>query len=125
MMMPRALTSTCGSLQDVQANSGQRVLLLGIYRAVALHQGAKPPDAPKVRAIVHLKDGTEVLLEPNWSQVSQRSVEEIREFDGQEVEVEGVIHAHSPRPVQPVAFIVGPCLSPVLSIRRHPVGGAP
>jgi hypothetical protein len=111
---------SCINLQQFEAHDGQHVLLIGIYHAVALRQGTKVRGIEADHASVSLIDGIEVLLEPNWSEAAHRSSEERARFDNKQVEVEGVAHAKSPRPPEPIAYIIGPCLSPVLSIRLLP-----
>ena len=109
----------CTDLQQLEAHDGQRVFLIGKYHAVALHQGIKVRSIEADHAYISLIDGN-VLLEPNWSEAAYRSSEERARFDNKRVKVEGIAHAKSPRPPEPIAYIVGPCLSPVLSIHLLP-----
>ena len=97
--------------------------VIGVYRATALVQGTKPRGPQADRAVIHLRDGTEALLEPNWSPASPRPAHERETFDNQRVAVEGLVHAQSPAPPEPVAYITGPCISPVWSIEALPVEG--
>lgn len=107
----------CETLRDVQALSGQRVTLAGTYRQVDLRMRRKPPPVYTGRVAVVLDDGTKVLLEPNWSEAGARGPEELERYDGERVEATGVVHSRSPKPPEPIAYITGPCLSPVEDVR--------
>jgi hypothetical protein len=115
-MTARPDTARCLTLPEFEAHDGERVLVVGAYRAIAVRQRARP-DAEADHACVRLHDGSEILLEPNWSEAARRSREERSRFDARQVEVDGVAHAKSPRPPQPIAYVIGPCLSPVFSVR--------
>jgi hypothetical protein len=108
----------CRSLAEFEASDGTRVLLEGLYRSIAVRQGrGRRPGAEPDHASIRLNDGVEVLLEPNWSDAARRSPEERSQFDRKRVIAEGVAHRRAPRPPQPIAYVIGPCLSPVLCIR--------
>lgn len=118
MNMPgQSQIPVCTTLAQFQMNDGQRVLVLGRYHAVALGQGTRIQNLKRDHASVRLGDGTEILLEPNWSDSARRDSDELSRFDNHQVEVEGVAHLKSPPPPQPIAYIIGPCLSPVFSLR--------
>lgn len=108
------------SLAEIRAVDHQPARVIGIYRATALVQGQKPRGAEADRAVIHLRDGAEVLLEPNWSPTSQRPAIEREAFDNRRVAVEGLVHAQSPAPPEPVAYITDPCVSPVWTIEALP-----
>jgi len=114
---------TCTTLAEIRAVDRQPARLIGLYRATALVQGTKSRGARPDRAVVALRDGTEVLLEPNWSAASQRPAAELEQFDNRRVAVEGVVHADSPAPAESVAYITGPCVSPVWTIEALPEEG--
>jgi hypothetical protein len=67
-----------------------------------------------------LRDGTDILLEPNWSSTAVRSVEERARYDGKRVEVIGVVRSEAPAPAKPTAYVMGPCVTPVEAIRSPP-----
>ena len=58
----------------------------------------------------------------NWSPASRRPQQERDALDKRRVAVEGLVQERSPAPPEPVAYITGPCLSPVLKIRALPEG---
>ncbi|MFP2934221.1 hypothetical protein ACLESO_55695 [Pyxidicoccus sp. 3LG] len=104
-------------LQEVQKFSGSRVRLVGTYHQVDMRMRQKPPAQYVGHAAVRLGDGTEVLLEPGWSDAAIRGAEERERYDGQRVEITGVVHAQSPAPPEPMAYVTGPAVSPVEAIR--------
>ncbi|MFY0563509.1 hypothetical protein ACN28E_06655 [Archangium lansingense] len=107
----------CETLRDIQTLSGRRVLLVGIYQQVDMRMRPKPPPVYRGHVAVTLIDGTQVLLEPNWSQAAIRSPEERENHEGRRVEVTGIIHEESPAPPEMAAYTTGPVLSPVERIQ--------
>ena len=107
----------CEQLQDVQKFSGSRVRLVGTYHQVDMRMRQTPPPKYQGHTAVRLSDGTDVLLEPGWSEAAIRGAEERERHDGKRVEVTGVIHARSPEPPEPAAHVTGPVLSPVEAIQ--------
>jgi hypothetical protein len=106
----------CETMGDIQSQSGRRVILVGIYHEVDLRMRQKPPPQYAGHAAIKLSDGTDVLLEPGWSAAAIRSPEERARYGGRRVEVTGTIHPQAPPPAEPVAYVMGPCLSPVEAI---------
>jgi hypothetical protein len=106
----------CETRQDIEALSGQRVRLVGTYQPNDVSQRRTQPPRYRGHAVVVLSDGTHVLLEPMWSKAAIRTPEEHARHDGKRVEVLGTIHARSPAPAEPMAYITNPTLSPVESI---------
>jgi hypothetical protein len=88
----------------------------GTYRQIDIRM--RPKGSPEYLgfAAIQLQDGIDVLLEPSWSPAARRSEAERRRFDGQHVAVIGIIHLEPPDPPEPVAYIIGPCMSPVEQI---------
>jgi hypothetical protein len=116
MTEPRASQDPlCDSRDAVTALDGRHVRVAGVYRATALSKKPRPGLDP-IHAYVELKDGGSVLLEPSWSPASARPRAERESFDGRRVLVQGTIHAHSPAPKEELAYITGPCVSPVDAI---------
>ena len=116
----------CRTREDIASYSGTDVCLQGTYRRLSLSRRPRPVSAADRHAGIILNDGTEVLLEPSWSDRSLRSEEEILRFDGEAVVVRGVVLAEAPAPVDPVAYVVGPCITSIDEIRLMPdaTGGA-
>lgn len=107
----------CETLDEIRAHDGQRVILTGIYNQVDLRMRRKPPAVYAGQVAIRLRDETDVLLESSLSPAVIRSAEERARYDGKRVEVTGVVHSQAPEPSQPVAYIMGPCVSPVEGIR--------
>jgi hypothetical protein len=107
----------CETLQDVRSRSGQRVILKGTYHQVDVRMRRKPPAAYAGHAAIRLQDETDVLLEPSWSPDAIRTPEEHARYEAKRVQVTGVVHSEAPKPAEPLAYITGPCLSPVEEIR--------
>jgi len=103
----------CKSLQDLQTEAGKRAAVIGMYLQVDIRMRKKGKSKYAGHVVVRLMDGADVMLEPSWSQAAIRSAEERRQFDGKRVEVIGTIHLQTPLPPEDVAYIVGPCVSPV------------
>jgi hypothetical protein len=103
----------CETLRDVQLQSGGRVILVGTYHDIDLRMRQKSPPQYAGHVAIKLKDGTDVLLEPGWSAASIRGPEERARYGGKRVEVTGTIHHQAPPPPEPIAYVMGPCLSPV------------
>lgn len=114
----------CETLQDVRSLSGQRVTLTGTYHQVDVRMRRKPPAAYAGHAAIRLRDGTDVLLEPTWSSAAIRTSEEHTRYEEQRVQVIGVVHHEAPKPVELVAYVTGPCVSPVEEISPAVQGSA-
>lgn len=110
----------CTNMAEIRSLDGKQVSLIGAYRSAALHQGPKRMGVEALQAVIRLDDGTKVLLEPNWSPASRRGQSERDQFDNHRVAVEGTIHVECPEPPEPLAYITGPCVSPVLNISLLP-----
>lgn len=110
---------TCETLDDIVRQNGRRARVVGEYRAVSLSQRPRVDD-PATGAVVGLRDGTNVQLEPSWSPAGERPEWERRAHDRRRVVVTGVVHEHSPKPAQPIAYVTGPCISPVESVELDP-----
>jgi hypothetical protein len=107
----------CETRKDIDALSGKRVWLVGTYQPNDVRKRRTSPPKSSGHAVVVLSDGTHVLLEPMWSKAAIRGPEEHARHDGRRVEVLGTIHARSPAPAEPMAYITNPTLSPVESLR--------
>ncbi len=107
----------CETLRDVRSRSGQRVILMGTYHQVDIRMRRKPPPVYAGHAAIRLRDGTDVLLEPSWSVAATRSPEEHARYDAKRVQVIGVVQSEAPKPAEPMAYVTGPCMSPVEDIR--------
>lgn len=116
-MIPQSDLVTCESLQDIQAYTGQRVMTVGIYIQVDLRMRKKGRPKYTGYAAVRLTDGTEVLLEPSWSTAAIRSADERRQFENDQVEVIGTVHLQTPKAPEEVAYVMGPCITPVERIQ--------
>jgi hypothetical protein len=109
--------SRCRTMAEFETKDGRLVLVHGIYHALAVQQNPKQTATPKDHAAVRMSDGTEILLEPNWSEKARRSESERAQFEGVDVVAEGVAHVQSPKPPEEIAYVLGPCLSPVHFVR--------
>lgn len=107
----------CRTGEDIEASTGGVVRLCGTYRRVSQSQRPRPVSAEDRAAAIVLDDGTEVAVEPSWSEASLRSEEEIRRFDGEAVVARGVVHAEAPAPPDPAAYVLGPCITAIEDIR--------
>jgi hypothetical protein len=115
---------TCETRDDLVRHDGRRARVVGEY--VAVPASKRPADDdPPTSAVVRLRDGTSVLLEPSWSPAGARSEAELATHAGRRVVVTGVVHERSPAPAQSIAFIIGPCISPVESIELYPSANQP
>jgi hypothetical protein len=112
----------CETLRDIQAWSGHRVILTGIYHQVDLRMRQKPRTMYSGYVAIRLGDGTDVNLEPSWSPAAIRTSEELARYDGKAVEVIGVVHDKAPEPAEPVAYVTNPCVCPVEVIRLQTKG---
>jgi hypothetical protein len=83
----------------------------GEYRPVPppVH-GTPKKDPPATFAVVALKDGTRVYIEPNDEPSAERSAEERKLFAGQRVVVRGTLHRYMPSKGQ---GLMAPCVSDV------------
>jgi hypothetical protein len=111
---------SCATLEKLKAHAGKRVAVTGTYIAIDLRMRQKGAPATFGHAAVQLCDDTEVLLEPSWSPSARRSEAERSRFAGKRVEVIGSICLEPPKPTQPVAYVVAPCISPVEQISLAP-----
>ena len=107
----------CQTLTEFTSCDGESVCLRGFYRSASIRQKGTAQRSPGDHAYIRLSDGAETLLSTSWAPEGRRTTEEIRRFENQLVEVEGIAHAKSPKPPQDIAYIVGPCVSPVVAIR--------
>ncbi len=115
--MTRDELKRCETARDVEACSGQRVIIAGTYHRMDLRM-RKAVSLENARyAAIRLGDGVDVLLEASWSPTAVRSPEELARHDGKSVEVIGVVQREMPPPDEPVAYVIGPCVSPVETIR--------
>jgi hypothetical protein len=105
---------TTGS--EIEAADGAEAEVVGTYGQVDVRMRQKGEPVYRGHAAVTLEDGTLVTLEPVWSEAALRPAEEIERCDGKSVVVRGTLHAQAPEPDEPVATIVSPCVSPVLSV---------
>jgi hypothetical protein len=109
----------CRRSHDVSANAGARVRVFGEYVDVDARQRPDPPAQYRGHAAIRLEDGALVQLEPTWAEAALRSAGERARFAGKAVEAIGVLWASPPEPPEPVAYMLGPCLSPVESIAER------
>ena len=107
------------SLQEIQEVSGRRARLAGVYQQVDLRQKPRPPAVFAGQVALVLDDGAAVYMEPSWSEVALRSSEERSQFEGRRVVVTGVVWAEMPEPPEPLAHVLGPCVSPVEKIEPY------
>jgi hypothetical protein len=110
------------SAGDIARHDRSPVIVEGRYEAIARpRKGGAPPGAPHELAVVVLEDGTRIYLEPLDSEHAVRPRDERHRFDGQAVQVTGVMHAIMPSRGQ---SLIAPCLSAVRSVTpRRPAGG--
>lgn len=106
----------CVTIEDIRSSSGSRAIVLGTYVPVDVRM--RKTGAPEYtgHAAVRLQDGTEVLLEPTWSDAARRSEQERERFEHEQVKVTGTVHMEPPEPPNPVAHLVSPCVAPVEAI---------
>jgi hypothetical protein len=101
------------SVSQLVRHSGMPATVVGTYHQVDTRM--KRHSSPKYvgHAAIRLDDGTDVYLEPIWSKSALRGARERRRFDGRRVAVTGVPLARMPEPAEPVAHLVGPCITGV------------
>lgn len=113
MMNHQSKLERCESLEDIYERTGERALVVGTYRQIDVRMRKKGEPKYTGHVAVRLMDETDVMLEPSWSTAAIRSVAERSQFDGKRVEVIGTIHLRAPEPPEEIAYILGPCVSPV------------
>ena len=106
----------CLDFNDIETNSGRRAIVTGTYLQVDIRQRPRIPPRFQGHAVIRLIDETRVMLEPSWSPASVRSLQERERCDGRVVDVAGVVHIEAPEPVVDIAYVVGPCISPVETV---------
>ncbi len=95
----------------------QRVVAIGIYRAIARPiKGIQKREAPRDHAVVRLDDDTDVFLESFDARASHRTKSEVKRFDGKRVRVYGIAHALMPSRGE---SLIAPCLTDIVDIREH------
>jgi hypothetical protein len=104
---------TIETLAQLEQRSGERGTIAGTYHQLDVRM--KKHSVPEYggHAAVRLADGTDVYLEPVWSPAAIRDEDERRRLSDARVMVTGVLHAQMPEADEPVAHLVGPCVSPV------------
>jgi hypothetical protein len=102
---------------DVTRLDGGRAAIVGTYQQVDVRMMPNGDPVYRGHASVVLEDGIEVMLEPMWAPEAIRPQDELASCEGRTVRVIGVIRAKSPKPPQPQATIVGPCVHPVESVQ--------
>jgi len=101
------------SIEDVRRADGQRADVDGTYRQIDVRMRIKGDPVYAGHAAVMLDDGTEVILEPVWSEDAIRPADEISRCDGHRVRVTGTAHEQAREPPEPMASLMSPCISPV------------
>jgi hypothetical protein len=109
----------CETLQDIQRQSGKRAIVVGVYREIDIRMRRKTIPKYSGHAAIQLEDDVEILLEPSWSEAAIRSKEERQQFRGKKVEALGIVYVESPEPPISMAYVMGPCISPVEAIHLH------
>lgn len=116
-MRPSTVASPVRTAEQLAQADGKRATLIGLYRRLDARQNQEPPPVYRGHALLVLSDGERVYLEPSWSDAAIRSAAEQASFDGQRVELTGIVHRDVPPPPQDVNYILGACISPVEHIR--------
>ena len=115
----RAEIPRCETKKDLSALAEKRARVVGTYHQLDTRMRKQGAPVYRGHAAVRLGDGTEVLLEPTWSQAAIRDQQERDQFDGKSVEVTGTLHSQPPQSPDQAAQIVAPCVSPVEPIRAR------
>ncbi|MGH9674009.1 MAG: hypothetical protein ACRD44_12580 [Bryobacteraceae bacterium] len=102
---------------DLKRNDGKECVVAGLYQETDIR--LRPKGAPQLIGYVAiiLSDGTSIMLEPSWSEAAIRPEAERKAFAGRRVLVTGTVHMSAPKPAASVNYLVGPCISPVESVR--------
>lgn len=108
----------CATREELRANDGKRVEVVGTYRATRIEM-KKQPNKPPVHAQVETPGGM-LVLGVYYNPEGRRPPEELARLDGKKVRVIGTIRVHPPTQTSPggvpMATMVEPCLSPVESV---------
>ena len=93
--------------------TGQKRTVVGTYVELDPRMKQTPPPVHVGHAGVQLDDGTLIFLEPPWTKEAIRPPDERRSLAGKRVEATGTLYARCPEPKQPMAHLIGPCVTPV------------
>jgi hypothetical protein len=115
--MTESKVPVCETLADFVVHDKRCVLLRGRYQRVSIRQKRLQMPTAKDRAVLQLRDGTRVFLEPSWSAEGRRADSELQQFDDRLVEVEGIANAEPAEHEEDLARITNPCISRVVQIR--------
>lgn len=118
MMLSEHL-NRCESLLDIQTNTGKRVLIVGVYMQIDARMRKKGEPVYSGNVVVQMRDGTAVMLEMSWSSAAVRGADERLLFNGNQVEVTGIVHLKTPEPPEDVNYVMGPCVSPVERVELY------
>jgi len=110
------------AMDDLVRHDGERAIVAGRYRCVERPiRGIVRERRPADHAVIDLKDGTKVFLEPFDSGEGLRPEAERARFEGKTVQVHGIVHKRMPaRGQSPLA----PCISDITRIREDGEAGA-
>jgi len=86
------------NMKDIIDNHQKRVIIEGVYTQVDIRKSKdNPPVQFKGHVCIRLKDNTQVFVYPPTSPEAIRHKREIKEMNGHEVRIVGMIYKHMPQ----------------------------
>lgn len=111
-------TTTVENREDIARLDGQHVAARGTYRARAMPvKGAAADTRPRDRAVVELRDGAVIWMEPLDTPQSQRPAAELQRYADRAVRVTGTLHAVMPAKGQ---SLLAPCIAGITAVEPDP-----
>ena len=121
-MKPTPDPACCQTRDELRANDGKRVTVVGTYRATRVEM-KKQPGKPNVHAQIDTPGGV-LVLGIYYQAEGRRPAEELARLDGKRVRVVGTINVKPPTQTSPegipMATMIEPCVSPVESVTEVP-----
>lgn len=122
VLMTQTPPTCCATREELQANDGKRVVVVGTYKAMRVEM-KKQPGKPPVHAEV-LTPGGPLVIGVYYTAEGRRPADELKKLDGKKVRVTGVLRARTPMQTSPdgipMASMMEPCVSPVESVEEVP-----
>ena len=118
MTQTPAGATCCATREDLQANDGKRVVVVGTYKATRIEM-KRQPNKPPVHAEV-ITPGGPLVIGVYYKAEGRRPEDELKTLDGKKVRVTGVLQFRPPTQTSPdgipMASMIEPCISPVESV---------